>query len=510
MRILIVTHGFPPKEVTGTEQHSYILTRELSKRHEIHVFTRDKGTHYSEYEENIKGIHVNRIETPIGWSSRPLFENTYIDDRVALSFSKFIEDIKPQVIHVQHCVGLGMSIIEVAIQRNIPVLLFLHDFYFMCHRLHLLKPDGQICHSPKNENYCIDCISTAYPSLTVDEIRRLGKERYGYVDNLLSKIDYIVAPSQFVKKKFQSTYLGISNIIVSPLGMDLSFKNSFNKKYDEKFRFGYIGGIYRHKGIELLINAFKSLNKKNIELRIHGDGDPVYINELEEISDENVRFFGAYTYDKLAKVLSEIDVLALPSLCHESYSFTIREALAVGIPVIVSDIEAQSEAITEKHNGLCFKSGDREDLEKKMQYILENRLLYQKMSENAKKTHIVSISKQTEDLERLYEIIMSKSIGKRTPLSSVFPTGRPLSNTLSYIRALEKSKKDLQAAKQDLEIRLEIAKSCKKELVLIKSSLSYKFIRMCGSIIDRLFPEGTRRGEMKSRFIRRLQNITKE
>ena len=142
MRILIVTHGFPPKEVTGTEQHSYILARELMKNHEVHVFSRGEGEDYREYMESYDKIQISRVNTP-KMNSRIKFVDTYLDNHVAEIFSARLEEFRPDVIHVQHCIALGFSLLETAIKRNIPILLFLHDFFFMCHNINLLKPDSK-------------------------------------------------------------------------------------------------------------------------------------------------------------------------------------------------------------------------------------------------------------------------------------------------------------------------------------------------------------------------------
>jgi len=173
MKIVMVVHGFPPRETAGTEWHSYLLAKELSKRHEVYVFSRGSGESYLEYEDDFDGIPVRRINSPIsftGW-------NTHIDDRVALSFSDFLNSLKPDLIHVQHCIGLGMSTIEVAIERCIPTLLFLHDFYFLCHRTHLIKTNGQLCLGPSNQQYCMDCILASEPSLGKDDAREHGLRR---------------------------------------------------------------------------------------------------------------------------------------------------------------------------------------------------------------------------------------------------------------------------------------------------------------------------------------------
>jgi glycosyltransferase involved in cell wall biosynthesis len=404
MRILIVTHGFPPKEVTGTEQHSYILARELMKNHQVHVFSRGEGREYQEYLETHDKIPISRINTP-KMSLRSKFQDTYLDSHVAEIFSARLEEFRPDVIHVQHCIALGFSLLETAIKRNIPILLFLHDFFFMCHNINLIKSDGERCTGPKNEKYCMQCISAYDPSLNKIESQEIGIKKYQYVNEILFKIDCIASPSQFVKEVFVNNFPSISEIIVAPLGLDLSFLKKIAKKKTGKFIFGYLGAIGPHKGVHQLIEAFKNLEIKNVELRIHGGGEVKYQEGIQQISNKDIFFFGPYLHDRLSEILSEIDVLVLPSLCNESYSFTIREALAAGIPVITSDLRSQADAIKEGYNGLHYENGNMKDLKTKLELLVKNKQLYQKLSENAKTSHITSIQEQVKQLEDLYHKI---------------------------------------------------------------------------------------------------------
>ena len=513
MKIVMVVHGFPPRETAGTEWHSYLLAKELSKRHEVYVFSRGSGESYLEYEDDFDGIPVRRINSPIsftGW-------NTHIDDRVALSFSDFLNSLKPDLIHVQHCIGLGMSTIEVAIERCIPTLLFLHDFYFLCHRTHLIKTNGQLCLGPSNQQYCMDCILASEPSLGKDDAREHGLRRYNYVREILSKADHIVVPTEFVKEILLADLPYLRKITVSTLGLDLSVFENCEKKYSNRLRFGYIGGIYPHKGVHLLVEAFNGLVETDSELRVHGGGDPAYLDTLRQTaSNKNIFFLGPYEHHELAKILSEIDVFVMPSMCHESFSMTIGEALAAGIPVLVSDARAQADAIVEGVNGLHFKCADLNDLKEKLEQIVTDRNLVKQLTKHAGKSPVRSIDVQAAQLEILYrKLVQRRRRGVHADVGKTFPLGRPLANLLSYIRSLEETRRNLEETRRNLEMsRISLTEELNKsrtslaqceteikgleaELRVIKHSFGYLSMRFYATRIDRLFPEGTRRGELR-------------
>ena len=455
----------------GTEWHSYLLARELSKKHAVCVFSRAEGEGYEEYAEEFDGIPVKRIRTPL---NQRMLARAHLDDRVALSFSEFLEDSEPQVIHVQHCIGLGFSVLEVAVQKRIPTVLFLHDFYLMCHRIHLLKPNGQLCPGPRTQGYCADCILSSDPSLSEVEARQVGLGRYRYAQRLLSKIDRVIVGSEFVKKVFYGNFPTIRKMTVSPLGLDLDFAKRFRKKDSKKLRFGYFGPIYHHKGVHILIEAFKSLNANNAELRIYGSGNPSYLEALQEqASNSNILFFGPYTHSQLDEVLSEMDVSVMPSICHESFSYTIREALAVGIPVIVSNTRAQSDAIVGSFNGLHFKRADPHDLKAKLELLVGERQMVRELSSNARKGNARSIGSQAREMEALYKKCVRAGESRRpVKLEQAFPAGRPLINLLSYVRSLEDAERRRLTEEKNRSLRLtEQLSNLSRELALRESTI---------------------------------------
>ena len=74
----------------------------------------------------------------------------------------------------------------------------------MCHNINLIKSDGERCTGPKNEKYCMQCISAYDQSLNKNESQEIGIKKYQHVNEILCKIDCIASPSEFVKEVFGS------------------------------------------------------------------------------------------------------------------------------------------------------------------------------------------------------------------------------------------------------------------------------------------------------------------
>ena len=75
-----------------------------------------------------------------------------------------------------------------------------------------------------------------------------------------------------------------------------------------------------------------------------------------------MRLLGRYENRDVGRILSEIDVLVVPSLWWENSPITIHEAFLAGVPVVASDQGGMAELVQDGKNGFLFKIGDAADL----------------------------------------------------------------------------------------------------------------------------------------------------
>ena len=124
--------------------------------------------------------------------------------------------------------------------------------------------------------------------------------------------------------------------------------------------FCFSGNLQLHKGIDVLIRAFLQLRtrRKNVHLVIIGEGPEK--NHLQEISlDTNaIHWLGFVNQSVMPIYLAAVDTFVLPSY-KEPWGLVVNEAMACGIPCIVSDaVGAGPDLITEPDTGLVFPAGD--------------------------------------------------------------------------------------------------------------------------------------------------------
>lgn len=151
----------------------------------------------------------------------------------------------------------------------------------------------------------------------------------------------------------------------------------------EDFVFVFVGRLVKDKGINELISAFKTLQSSNapiLKLLLVGpleqDLDPLSPEVLSEIeTNPNIKSVG---FQKDVRPYFAVsDALAFPSY-REGFPNVVLQALAMGIPAVVSDINGCNEIITNGQNGLIIPSKDAESLQKAMNDLM-NQEFYQRL-----------------------------------------------------------------------------------------------------------------------------------
>jgi glycosyltransferase involved in cell wall biosynthesis len=224
--------------------------------------------------------------------------------------------------------------------------------------------------------------------------------------------DVLLVPSSFVKKQFLKYYPFIeSRLKVVPLGILPVEGQKRHKEVNGKVRFCYFGNILPLKGIHLLIDAFKALPRGKATLTIYGSRNPwteVYYDQLKsQANGFSVDFRGPFKRENLSEALRDQDIAVLPSICPESFSFIIREANSLGLPVIGSRIGAIPEAIKEGENGFLFEPGNIGELRDCMVRFIEEPELLKKMA--LKMPKVKSMAEHAEELIEIYKAAIAHS-----------------------------------------------------------------------------------------------------
>ena len=148
MKIFQVLHSFVPHTMAGTEIYSYQLSKELLKKNEVFVFFRVNNPKIKEYSlihDNYEGLETCAINHTFRLCRS--FKDTYRNDSIDREFGKYLDRVRPDIVHIHHLLFLSHGLVNEIKQRKIPVLYTLHDYWLMCYRGQLLKRDFSVCHN---------------------------------------------------------------------------------------------------------------------------------------------------------------------------------------------------------------------------------------------------------------------------------------------------------------------------------------------------------------------------
>jgi glycosyltransferase involved in cell wall biosynthesis len=149
---------------------------------------------------------------------------------------------------------------------------------------------------------------------------------------------------------------------------------------------GYVGQLIERKNIPVLLEAFRiAIRKKgNLQLLIVGDGplrqDLRAASEAMGIADR-VRFSG-YCDDALA-LMKMFDVFVLPSQL-EGIPRCVMEAMALGVPVVASDIPGNRELVEHLRTGILFPANAPGKLSEAILFVLDGTDEVQEMCRRAR------------------------------------------------------------------------------------------------------------------------------
>jgi len=194
--------------------------------------------------------------------------------------------------------------------------------------------------------------------------------------------DYIVTLSSYSFNSFIEAGVSPGKIIKIPLGVDTEkFKDIRHTKDDKIFRIVFIGAIGQRKGIKYLLEAVKSLNRKDIKILLLGNiiGSKTPFKKYRDFI-EHPGFVG---HREFKKYLSMSDIFCLPSI-NDSFGQVILEAMASGLPVIVSQNTAAHDVVREGIDGFVVPIRDINALKEKIMFFYENRQKITEMSVNAR------------------------------------------------------------------------------------------------------------------------------
>ena len=150
---------------------------------------------------------------------------------------------------------------------------------------------------------------------------------------------------------------------------------------------GTISNLYKNKGLEYLIKSAKILNQKYNDLIFIIIGSGPEKKNLESLIKQSAleNFYLLGNINKASQYLKAIGIFTLTST-KEGLPYTLLEALEAQISIVCSNLDSLVEIIENNQNGLIFEATNIKDLVYKIQILLNNPSVVEKLKSNTKKS----------------------------------------------------------------------------------------------------------------------------
>ena len=316
-----------------------------STGHEVHLIT------YEPPEEPISGVHLHVVGS--------MFKNLYLAFPFRhLKIMRLVKKIKPDIVHAHFITKFGF-----------------HGALLGFHPL----------------------VMSAWGS-DVLVIPYWSKLLFYFTKFSLRKADLIFATSGDAENKLISTFgIDKNKIKMIPFGVDTElFKPSKNEAIIDTVYVLSNRNFSPIYNIQTFIHAIPLAIKENIDLKFILIGSGPEEGDIRSLVDElgvgdYVTFIGKIANDNMPEYLNSSDIYVSTSL-SDTTPVSVSEAMACGLPCIVTDVGGVKEVISDGENGYLFKPGDYESLAKKivdLSFDLEKRRI---IGKNARLTIIEKLN----------------------------------------------------------------------------------------------------------------------
>jgi glycosyltransferase involved in cell wall biosynthesis len=359
MKRLLIFAGFFHPRIGGHEKHVYELSRRLVQRgYEVDIITcnTEKVLTY----EALNGIRIYRLPS---WNA---LKSAYPVPKPCLTSLKIMRRL------------LGKDYDVINTQTRFFITSFLGLTFAKLKRTPLVHTEHGTRHSVV-DNKVVSLLSRAYDHTIGAAVVKSARITVGVSE----------AACEFLR------HLGANNTFLIYNGIETSVFRKKHTGYRQKLGITndtllitFVGRLIYAKGVQDLIRAFAKIGDVVPKTKLLIVGDGPYRANLERLArqsghDSDILFLGQKNQGEVIDILSATDIFVNPSY-SEGLPTSVMEAASIGLPIIATDIGGTREIIVDHETGILAKTGDTGQLEEKLQELLFNMNLREKLGENAR------------------------------------------------------------------------------------------------------------------------------
>ncbi|MCI8917828.1 MAG: glycosyltransferase [Eubacterium sp.] len=407
--------------IGGIQLHVKDLMQGLRSSFNILTAARNKDyldvVLYTDHEEADFKFHIGEK------TAYPVFRS----EEYADLYGKILDAFRVECVHVHHVMHLTLELYYAAADRKIPVVTSLHDYYFLCPDITLLNeehkpcicctPDGrQVRSTAAAENpahvpcNCARCLERKKKVASTIDYISIWRRQHGIVLNMSEQI---IVPSFSAKQMVERIYADDSlkaKITVMEHGSAAAGRTgngTVNKAGGRAaFRVAFLGAINEAKGFSLAHELIRTDSSVQWYLFGYFERKTPVLNKRD-----NFHNMGVYKREELPGLLRahKINLVCILSKCPETYCYTLSEAAAAGVPVLVTDCGALGERVRSLGCGWVVSGlASAEEVAACIKAIRKNREEYRRMMRSVGKLRLKSAHEMCQEYKQVYQAVFQK------------------------------------------------------------------------------------------------------
>lgn len=378
LNIVLVNQGYPPEQTDGNARHNGVLAEELARRgHNVYVVARAEGGKHKTIEFR-NGVWLYRHQPKR--LVRAVTGYGRADDQIA------------------HAKSVYYTVKEIKDKHGVDVILVpIWDVEGLAILKHKLAPTILSLMSPLKKVVETQWFGVDEPSYEITyDFERYCVLHADAVMPISNNIKQTIGDLYDINWKKVEAHVPVQMI---PLGVNDQFVDEGVKsnRNDNNVKLLYVGRFERRKGIDLLLEALPNLMSKYENLKVDLIGDKTlvdengvsYFSEFEakykkESWFKRINAPGFVSEEELAASYKDCDIFVAPSR-YESFGQIYIEAMASGKPVIGTDVGGIPEVVEDGVNGLLIENENANDLGQKLEKLIVDKDLRDKMGEESRR-----------------------------------------------------------------------------------------------------------------------------
>jgi glycosyltransferase involved in cell wall biosynthesis len=254
---------------------------------------------------------------------------------------RLIDEVRPDIAHAHNTwFAFGPAPLREMHRAHIPLVVTTHNYRLLCAAGTLFR-DGHVCRDCVGTNPWRGVVHRCYKQSAVASLAAALTIATHRTAGTWDQVSTFLAPSTFVRDRLVEGGLPSERIRVrsnhtadpGPRSLPPSVSN----------RILFVGRLVEEKGVELLLDAWSRLPAMDLELLVVGDGPQRAVLEARGIP--GIRFAGQLGSDAVTELMSSARCLVVPSQWHEVQGIVVLEAMAAGLPAVVSGAGGLPEAV---------------------------------------------------------------------------------------------------------------------------------------------------------------------